>query len=140
MDYSTLSIVAIMLDVGALQSAKSLEVVMIITQDKFGESVESCFRQDWNIHYSQQQQQQLQQKYQHFDVTSITPTVAPPPTTTATTTTTDKLSLSTATSITTHTYIDDRRSSSTEIPPIVVKVLPTCQSCTLAIGRIVGKS
>ena len=129
-----------MLDVGALQSAKSLEVVMIITQDKFGESVESCFRQDWNIHYSQQQQQQLQQKYQHFDVTSITPTVAPPPTTTATTTTTDKLSLSTATSITTHTYIDDRRSSSTEIPPIVVKVLPTCQSCTLAIGRIVGKS
>ena len=138
-----LSIVAIMLDVGALQSAKSLEVVMIITQDKFGESVESCFRQDWNIHYSQQQQQQLQQKYQHFDVTSITPTVAPPPTTTTsttTTTTTDKLSLSTATSITTHTYIDDRRSSSTEIPPIVVKVLPTCQSCTLAIGRIVGKS
>ncbi len=129
-----------MLDVGALQSAKSLEVVMIITQDKFGESVESCFRQDWNIHYSQQQQQQLQQKYQHFDVTSITPTVAPPPTTTATTTTTDKLSLSTATSITTHTYIDDRRSLSTEIPPIVVKVLPTCQSCTLAIGRIVGKS
>ena len=131
-----LSIVAIMLDVGALQSAKSLEVVMIITQDKFGESVESCFRQDWNIHYSQQQQQQLQQKYQHFDVTSITPTVAP---TTTTTTTTDKLSLSTATTLTTHTYIDDRRSSSIEIP-IVVKVLPTCQSCTLAIGRIVGKS
>jgi hypothetical protein len=129
-----------MLDVGALQSAKSLEVVMIITQDKFGESVESCFRQDWNIHYSQQQQQQLQQKYQHFDVTSITPTVAPPTTTTTTTTTTDKLSLSTATSITTHTYIDDRRSVSTEILPIVVKVLPTCQSCTLAIGRIVGKS
>ena len=140
MDDSTLSIVAIMLDVGAMQSAKSLEVVMIITQDKFGESVESCFRQDWNIHYSQQQQQQLQQKYQHFDVTSITSTVAPPPPTTATTTTTDKLSLSTATSITTHTYIDDRRSPSTEIPPIVVKVLPTCQSCTLAIGRIVGKS
>ena len=134
-----LSIVAIMLDVGALQSAKSLEVVMIITQDKFGESVESCFRQDWNIHYSQQQQQQLQQKYQHFDVTSITPTVAPTTTTTTTTTTTDKLSLSTATTLTTHTYIDDRRSSSIEIP-IVVKVLPTCQSCTLAIGRIAGKS
>lgn len=119
-----------MLDVGALQSAKSLEVVMIITQDKFGESVESCFRQDWNIHYSQQQQQQLQQKYQHFD--PITATVAP------TATTTD-IALSTATTLATHTYIDDRRSSSTEIP-IVVMVLPTCQSCTLAIGRIVGRS
>jgi hypothetical protein len=134
-----LSIVAIMLDVGVLQSAKSLEVVMIITQDKFGESVESCFRQDWNIHYSQQQQQQqqqLEQKYQHFDVTSITPTVAPP---SPTTTTTTAIASSTATTLTTHTYIEDHQSSSTKIP-MVVKVLPTCQACTLAIGRIVGKS
>ena len=125
-----------MLDVGALQAAKNLEVVMIITQDKFGESVESCFRQDWNIHFSQhhhQQQQQQQQQYQHFDDPPTTTTEAPLPTAAS-------IAASTYTALTTHTYIDDRRSSQTTEIPMVVKVLPTCQACTLAIGRIVGKS
>lgn len=123
-----------MLDVGALQAAKNLEVVMIITQDKFGESVESCFRQDWNIHYSQQQHHhQQQQQYQHSDVPPTTTTEAPLPVAAS-------IAASKSTRLTTHTYIDDRRSSQTMEIPMVVKVLPTCQACTLAIGRIVGKS
>ena len=124
-----------MLDVGALQAAKNLEVVMIITQDKFGESVESCFRQDWNIHFSQHHHQQQQQRYQHFDVPPTTTTEAPLPTAASI-----AASTSASTALTTHTYIDDRRSSQTMEIPMVVKVLPTCQACTLAIGRIVGKS
>jgi len=112
-----------MLDVGILQSVKSLEVIMIITQDKFAESVESCFRQDWSIHYSQQQQQQQQK--------------APPPPQQQQPSG-QRLDINSDTSILmTHTYVDDRPIMKI---PVVVKVLPTCKACTLAIGRIVEKS